>query len=218
MSMARAGVDPGLDAAGRRGPDDAIVVQAARERIELYSLLAALMRKSPDAGFLARLAEIDLPATDHDDPDLIAAWRGLRRAARTADPDAVDDEFHRLFIGLGRGEVLPYASWYLSGGLMDRSLVTLRADLARLAITRRAGNREPEDHASALCEAMALLADPAKGVSLAAQRNFLSTHITPWMGRLFADVAAADGANFYRPVAALGAAFLVVEQFWLELP
>lgn len=223
-------VDRAPIADAERERNAVVAAQAARSRIEIYSLLAGLMREPPDAALLGQLAAIGLPepGSEHpasepagsapDEPRLVSAWRQLRAAARAADPAAVDDEFHALFIGLGRGEVLPYASWYLSGALMDRSLVALRSDLARLAITRRDGNREPEDHAAALCEAMALLADPAEGVSLAEQRNFLMMHIAPWMGRFFDDVAAANGADFYRPVAALGSTFLAVEQSWLSLP
>lgn len=198
----------------------ALAAQAAGSRIMVYGLLATLLRKPPDAALAGALADLELPASgcDADEPRLRTAWRNLRAAARAVNLDAVDDEFHQLFIGLGRGEVLPYASWYLSGALMDRSLVALRSDLARLAITRHDGNREPEDHAAALCEAMALLADPAEGVGLAEQRNFLLMHIAPWMGRFFDDVGNATGADFYRPVAALGSAFLAVEQAWLSLP
>ncbi|MEO5813217.1 MAG: molecular chaperone TorD family protein [Rhodanobacter sp.] len=199
-------------------PDEAIQLQTAGERIGIYKLLAALLREPPDATLLAQLASAELPEPELDEPPLTVAWRALQSAAHTADPSTVDEEFQQLFIGLGGGEVQPYASWYLSGALMDRSLVALRSDLARLAITRYDDNKEPEDHASALCETMALLAEPTDGVSLAEQRNFLSMHIASWMGRFFADIATAKSADFYRAVAALGSAFLSVEQPWLSLP
>lgn len=218
MSATSKSVDTAMIAADVCEPEGAITAQAAGERIGIYKLLAALIRKPPDATLLTELASIPLPEPELEEPLLTSAWRGLRAAARTADPSAVDDEFHQLFIGLGRGEVLPYASWYLSGALMDRSLVALRTDLARLALTRYDDNKEPEDHASALCEAMVLLADPTDGVSLAEQRNFLLMHVASWMGRLFRDIATAKSANFYRAVAALGSAFLPVEQSWLSLP
>ncbi len=205
-------------AAGGCEPDELVASQTACERIGIYELLATLMRKPPDATLLAELASASLPEPELNEPPLTTAWRGLRDAARVADLSAVDDEFHQLFIGMGRGEVLPYASWYLSGALMDRSLVALRTDLARLAITRYDDNKEPEDHVSALCEAMVLLADPTEGVSLAEQRNFLLMHVASWMGKLFRDIATAKSADFYRAVAALGSAFLPVEQSWLSLP
>lgn len=218
LSATSSNVDGTPLGAGERDPDEVITAQTATERIGIYRLLAALMRKPPDVMLLAGLASVFLPEPEPDEPPLTMAWRELRSAAHAADPSAVDNEFHQLFIGLGRGEVLPYASWYLSGALMDRSLVALRTDLMRLAITRYDDNKEPEDHASALCEAMALLADPTDGVSLTEQRSFLLMHIAPWMGRFFHDIATAKGADFYRAVAALGSAFLSVEQSWLSLP
>src|SRR5439155_1564893 len=60
-----------------------------------------------------------------------------------------------LFIGLGRGELLPYGSYYLTGFLHERPLARLRAHLEKLAIERTAGQAEPEDHAAILCEIMA---------------------------------------------------------------
>lgn len=195
-----------------------VSLQAARERIALYTLLATLMRTPPATELLAELATVELPAEQSEDPDLVTAWRQLRTSAKTADPEAVDDEFHQLFIGLSRGEILPYASWYLSGFLMDRPLVALRSDLARLGIARSDDNKEPEDHVAALFESMALLADPAEGVSLESQRHFFLMHLTPWTGRLFSDMAKAESANFYTAVARLGTAFLDVERSWLDLP
>jgi TorA maturation chaperone TorD len=218
LSATSSSVDRAPLGAGDREPEEAITAQTAVERIGIYHLLAALLRKPPDVMLLAELASVVLPVPEADEPPLTMAWRGLQAAAHAADPSVVDNEFHQLFIGLGRGEVLPYASWYLSGALMDRSLVALRTDLMRLAITRYDDNKEPEDHASALCEVMALLADPTEGVSLAEQRSFLLMHIAPWMGRFFHDIATAKSADFYRAVAALGSAFLSVEQSWLSLP
>ena len=52
-----------------------------------------------------------------------------------------------LFIGVGRGELLPYASYYLTGFLHERPLARLREDLAALGIERAEGVAEPEDHA-----------------------------------------------------------------------
>lgn len=219
MSFTQTHVNETRFATAPGGTDaDSVHLQGARERIEIYTLLAALLRQPPDAELLASLAEMSLPAPAADEPRLTAAWRTLQSAAQAADPDAINDEFHSLFIGLNRGEVLPYACWYVSGFLMDRPLVALRSDLARLGIVRGEGNKEPEDHAAALCETMALLADPAVGLDTGGQRQFLLMHMTPWMGRLFSDIANADSADFYRAVAALGAAFLAVEQTWLSLP
>ena len=40
------------------------------------------------------------------------ALGALRQASRDYHPAAVEDEYNRLFVGLGCGEMVPYASWY----------------------------------------------------------------------------------------------------------
>ena len=60
-----------------------------------------------------------------------------RRAAPTA--ERVEREYFNLFIGLGRGELLPYGSYYQSGFLHERPLARLREQLSRLGIERAEG-------------------------------------------------------------------------------
>lgn len=146
------------------------------------------------------------------------AWIELSEAARNADPASLDDEFHALFIGLGRGEILPYASWYLSGYLLDKPLAQLRADLNTLGIERADSVSESEDHVAALCETMVLLVDENFGVDHATQKQFFQRHLQPWFPRFLADLGAAQSANFYRRVAELGRGFFQFEESWLKLP
>lgn len=158
-----------------------------------------------------------MAAGDHDtEGELGAAWSALADAAESADLQALDDEFHDLFIGLGRGEVVPYASWYRTGFLMDRPLVALRRDLALLGFERDESVSEPEDHAAALAEVMGMLVDPAEGQDPSTQRLFLAEHIDSWMPHFFADLQKASSADFYRTVGRLGTAFLDFERGWLE--
>ena len=116
-----------------------------------------------------------------------------------------------LFVGLARGELLPYASYYLTGFLNERPLSRLRDDLAALGIERVESNFEPEDHAATLCEVMAGFAAARFPASPEAQRAFFEKHVAPWMGRLFADMESATNARFYRPVGTLGRLFLEIE-------
>ena len=183
-------------------------------RSRAWLVLAALFRQPPDAALLARLA--DDAAGIGGDGELARAWSGLAEAAAAARVDALDDEFHDLFIGLGRGEVVPYGSWYRTGFLMDRPLVALRRDLTLLGFERDPEVREPEDHAGALAEVMGMLADPAEGQDEHTQRLFFSEHIDSWMPRLFADLETAASADFYRAVGRLGVAFLDFERAWLQ--
>ena len=198
--------------------------EAGRFRADTYGLLARLFRAAPDRELIDLLSGNQLPPQfdfiDDNAPDtgLARAWTGLSEAAGNADPATLDDEFHALFIGLGRGEVLPYASWYLSGFLLDKPLARLRADLNTLGIERADSVTEPEDHFAALCETMALLVDEEEGVDHATQKQFFDRHLQPWFPRFLADVKAARSADFYRGVADLGQAFFEFEESWLSLP
>jgi TorA maturation chaperone TorD len=191
--------------------ESALAADPMREgRANLYALLGHLLSGVPETALLARLAA--LPA---DDTPLGRALAALGNAARMATPEALEREYHDLFIGVGRGELLPYASYYLTGFLHERPLAELRADLKRLGISRAAGVPEPEDHIAFLCEVMAGLL--RGGVPEEADALF-QRHIRPWAMRCFADLCVAQAAVFYRPVGELGRALMDVELAAVELP
>jgi TorA maturation chaperone TorD len=130
----------------------------------------------------------------------------------------VEREYFDLFIGLGRGELLPYGSYYLTGFLHERPLARLRADLSRLGIERAAGQAEPEDHAAILCEIMARLAGRRFEAPAGAERELFEHHLAPWIGRFFADLERAEAADFYRRIGTLGRVFIEIETDALALP
>ncbi len=133
------------------------------------------------------------------------AHAALGEAAARIDHEAVGREYFDLFVGVGRGELLPYASYYLTGFLYERPLARLRADLKRLGIERAEGQSEPEDSAATLCEIMAGLAGGTIEAPPDAEREIFENHIAPWMGRFFADlVDQSRRRNFYARVGALG--------------
>lgn len=178
-----------------------------RLRAVVYSLLARLLKGSPDPPLLRRLRAI--PGQDINS-HMGSAWLDLRTASYETDVACVQEEYRLLFEGLSAGEVIPYASWHLTGQLMDRPLATLRRDLIRMGCRRRNGVNEPEDHAAALCEVMALLCmDPAP--ELKAQSRFFHRHLEPWMATFFQDLKSAPSARFYRAVGRFGARFLELE-------
>ncbi len=183
-------------------------------RADTYRLLGNLLAAPPDAGTLALFAEA--PVSGEDDL-LSVAWRMLATAAARADGRQVDDEFQALFIGVGRGELMPYASWYLTGFLMEKPLAKLRTDLAALGFERHDDVTEPEDHAAALCETMALLAEGSDLESLQTQARFFDDYIGPWMARFFREMQEANSARFYRAVGQLGEQFINTDQRYLEM-
>jgi len=187
-------------------------------RANAYSLLAHLLAAVPTEDTLGRLRQITYtngePANERRG-SLAPAWGALREAAIDADPHELAREYHALFIGLGSGEVVPYASRYLTGFLNDRPLADLRAELARLGFERRPEVREPEDHAAAVCEVMALIVADAAPDELDEQRGFFRKHIAPWMQTLFTDLANAPSARFYKAVGTLGRQLMEIEGRYL---
>ncbi len=175
-------------------------------RAEEYALLATLLSSAPSAALLEQIAQLKGDATP-----LGRAHATLADAASTAVATEVEREYFDLFVGLGRGELLPYASYYLTGFLNERPLSRLRDDLAALGIERVENNFEPEDHAATLCEIMAGLASGRFLVSPQAQRAFFEKHVSRWMGRLFVDMEKAANAKVYRSVGTLGRVFLEIE-------
>lgn len=182
-------------------------------RAGVYALLGRLLTAPPDTDLLRRLCE--LPAETGGGDELAAAWGALGLAAGRTSPEAAAEEYQDLFIGLGRGELVPYGSWYLTGFLMEKPLAQLRRDLARLGFSRREGINEPEDHAGALCEVMSMLIGDGGPASATLQRAFFGAHMGGWMGRFFNDLQRAKRGRFYRAVGQLGEAFIEVErQYW----
>ena len=182
-------------------------------RAHTYGLFGALLSAAPSDDLLAVLAEID-PAPGAAG-DFAGAWRQLAIAAAHAESASAAQEYQDLFIGVGRGEIVPYGSWYMTGFLMDRPLALLRADLKRLGFERQAEVREPEDHAAALCETMAMLL--AEGQPQDVQRHFFATHMEPWMKSFFRDLGAANSASFYRAVGQFGEQFVEFESGYLAM-
>jgi TorA maturation chaperone TorD len=193
--------------------DDPGAAPEEQVRTHTYALLGALLTAAPCAELLSTLSQVSLESGA--DGDFADSWRQLAIAAKHADLAGLEQEYQDLFIGVGRGEVVPYGSWYMTGFLMDRPLAVLRADLKRLGFERQDDVAEPEDHAGALCETMAMLL--AEGHDQAMQRQFFEAHMGPWMKAFFHDLSAAKSAAFYRAVGQFGAQFVDFEAGYLTM-
>jgi TorA maturation chaperone TorD/DNA-binding transcriptional regulator YdaS (Cro superfamily) len=194
------------DLYSERAESDGAVDPIDAGRAQEYALLATLLSSAPSHALLEQIAQLRDDATA-----LGRAHAALADAASIAVATEVEREYFDLFVGLGRGELLPYASYYLTGFLNERPLSRLRDDLAAFGIERVENNFEPEDHAATLCEVMAGLVAVRFPVSAEAQRAFFEKHVSRWMGRLFADMEKAENAKFYRSVGTLGRVFLEIE-------
>ena len=183
-----------------------------RTRVEAYSLLGALLRQPPSEELLDRLTELQW---DSDLPrPLAAGLEEMRDSSPAHSVEAVAEEFRLLFVGLGRGEIVPYASWYREGVLKAGPLARLRSDLGALGIAPAQETAEPEDHAALLCETMALLS--REEVDPTTYAVFFREHLAPWMFDFFRDVREARNAGFYRAVAALGLGVLELDRSLAE--
>ncbi|MGF1648997.1 MAG: molecular chaperone [Hyphomicrobiaceae bacterium] len=187
-------------------------------RATLYRILAALLANVPDQRSLEVLQSLRGDPSTEVGVAVNAVAASAREVIST--PRELKDEFNTLFIGLVRGELLPYASYYLTGFLHEKPLARLRGDMAGMGIAAQSGVPEPEDHIATICEIMAGLVDGAvlgEPASPEAQARFFSTHLEPWAPVFFGDLQKADAARFYRAVGRLGAAFVDVERRAFEM-
>jgi TorA maturation chaperone TorD len=175
-------------------------------RAHEYSMLAVLLSHSPDRTVLDALASLRGDATPFG-----LAHIQLAEAARTAAPDEISREYFHLFIGVGRGELVPFASYYLTGFLQEKPLARLRTDLRALGIERAPELREPEDHIGVLCEIMAGICSGTLGTPAGADRTIFERHLKPWAARFFADLETAQNARFYRHVGTIGRMLMEIE-------
>ena len=183
-------------------------------RAGLYRLLAASLSEPPGPELLARLRALDGEAGALGD-----ALRGVAAAAEMP-VEAAQREYNTLFVGVGRGELMPYASFYLTGFLHQRPLARMRETMAAYGLEPAADRSDPEDHIATMCEVMAHAIEvlDGGGETLAQQRSMFIRHLEPWAGRFFADLEDAASARLYRPIGALGRVLVQIDRdaFHLE--
>jgi TorA maturation chaperone TorD len=183
-------------------------------RAQMYGFLSGMLLAPPDQASLASVA-----AMSGDESDIGRAFAEMADAARQATPRSVAEEYQNLFIGVGRGELVPYGSYYLTGFLNEKPLAELRGTLGELGIARADGVKEPEDHIGSLCEVMGGLITGQYGspASLETQGHFFGVHIAPWASHFFNDLETAKTAETYRPLGRIGAAFMAIERQAFEM-
>lgn len=184
------------------------IAEEDRLRADLYDFLGVLLAGPPDQNLLDQTA-----ALTGDETPLGTAVKALSRIAKLSKPQGIEREFNALFIGLGRGELLPYASYYLTGFLNEKPLAILRRDMAARGMTRAQNVYEPEDNIASLMEMMAGLITGRHGepAPLDDQKTFFNKHIGPWAGHFFTDLEAAKNSVLYASVGAVGRVFMEIE-------
>lgn len=177
-------------------------------RADLYSMIATLLAAAPSKEVIENAAGLT-----GDSSELGEGIAALAKVASATAVQSAEREYNALFIGLGRGELLPYASFYLTGFLNEKPLARLRGHMAEFGIKRNPDVKEPEDHIATLCEMMAGLIRGGYGhpLSVEDQHAFFNTHIATWASHFFTDLEAAEGSVFYAPVGKIGRAFIEIE-------
>ncbi len=178
-------------------------------RAQMYRLLGHFLRAPADAGALELATGLS-----GGDTDIGKAITAFARIAEKSDPETIAREYHDLFIGVGRGELLPYASYYLTGFLNEKPLAKLRNDMSRLGISRHDDVKEPEDHIGALCEMMSgiIAGDFEAPGDLAEQKKFFDTHVGSWARHFFGDLESAKSSVLYGALGSVGKAFIEIEE------
>jgi len=177
-------------------------------RADIYDLIGGVLRREPEDDLVTYIASLD-----GDSTPLGSAFSTLAKLAKSLDISAIREEYISLFIGVGRGEILPFASYYLTGFLNEKPLANLRGDMAAIGISRVEGVKEPEDHIASLMDIMAGLirGDFGRPYSIGEQATFFHNHISSWASLLFRDIEAAKSAVFYAPVGTIGKLFMDIE-------
>jgi len=179
-----------------------------RARAQMYRLLGVLLDAPPSSELLRGLVTLE-----GDDTPIGSASRNLAALAQRTAPNDAEREFNNLFVGIGRGELLPYTSYYLTGFLNEKPLADLRSDLMARGIKARDNVKEPEDHMGTLCEIMAgiIAGEFLCDSDQPSQKAFFDAHLAKWAALFFTDLEEAQSAVFYAPVGSLGRAFMAVE-------
>lgn len=184
------------------------ICEEDRARAQMYQLLGALLGNPPSRELLRGLSSLE-----GDSTPIGSASKNLAALAERTSPVDAEREYNNLFVGLGRGELLPYASYYLTGFLNERPLAELRTDLMSRGIKANDDVKEPEDHMGTLCEIMAgiITGEFVCDSDLPSQKAFFDAHLAKWAELFFTDLEKAQAAVFYAPVGSLGRAFMAVE-------
>ncbi|HIM77672.1 MAG TPA: molecular chaperone TorD [Rhodospirillales bacterium] len=188
-----------------------------RQRANLYGLLARVLAEPMGDETLEVVRALE---GQSDENELGAAFATLGTVAVRTPRGVAEEEFSALFYGDGSGgEILPYASYYLTGFLLEKPLAKLRGDMAVLGIKNSGISKEPEDHIAYLCEIMHGLITGAfnEPASLETQQKFFETHMAPWVGRFFSELEGAESASLYMPVGTIGRLFMAIEAKAFEM-
>lgn len=177
-------------------------------RAAIYAMLAKLLSAPPTADDLAAIGQLQ-----GSDSAFGQSIRRIAEAARSVRVADAEDAYHTLFIGLTRGKLLPYGSYYLTGFLHEKPLARLRATMGQLGIESDPDNKDPEDHIASVLDMMGGLirGDFGQPVPVAQQRKFFHDHVQSWAPYFFRDLEKVEDHELYAAIGNVGRIFLELE-------
>ena len=157
-------------------------------------------------------------------PDLAARAHRMREAFSTEEPENLQLDYTRLFLGPNEIIAQPYGSLWISG----EKILMQDSTMAVLQLYREGGFeldedfRELPDHIAAELEFLYLLiyrenqakrtgGSDALTSAMGLRRRFLGDHLGRWIGPFTAAVRAGAKSNFYRELAELTSRFVSME-------
>jgi TorA maturation chaperone TorD len=205
--------------AGLSSPEfAAAVLQEDQARADFYALISRLFYAGPDADLLAAMAGADEITGEAGNIPLAQAWKSLIAAAAAMDAEAAREEYDSVFVGTGKAEITPYASFYLAESMKENVLVRLRAELVAMGLARGRAAAEYEDHFACLCEIMRhLIFFGSDDVAVQKQKSFFMAYLVHCYPNFCAAVTTSPNTNFYKHVARFTKAFLDVETASFEM-
>jgi len=192
-------------------------VPEEQARAGYYALLSRLFYAAPDAALLAAIAGADEVVEGGEQSALASAWSGLASAAGAMDAEAAGLEYEALFVGTGKAEITPYATFYLAETGREKILVRLRGELAGLGLARNQTSHEPEDHVAGLFDVMRHLISTGSEDAASQQKAFFERYIAGCYEGFCNATSISEKSNFYKHVARFTEAFLHVESEALKV-
>ena len=189
-----------------------------RARADLYALLARLYYRGPDAELLQLIVNAAREFGTGSNSPLTRTWKALAEVAANADSAAAQQDYDDLFVGTGRAEVSPYATFYLAETGREKILVRIRDELSAMGLGRKETSHEPEDHFAGLFDVMRHLVEcGSTDAALQDQRRFFGRYLDPSYAAFCRAVETSGHAEFYGPVAVLTRVFLDIESEALQI-
>jgi TorA maturation chaperone TorD len=183
-------MDATTDTPGHRPPRSAV----------LYHLLGGLLLECPKAETLEGLARhrvLELLARQSEDEGLRAGLELMRNALAHTPLEAIQNDYARLFLGLGKCKAPPFESAYRSEERLvwQEAAREVLVDYASARLGYEGMDRLPPDHIGRELLFMASAAEAL--VTRECERAFVERHLLSWVPAFARDVEAGASTRFF---------------------